>query len=75
MSMRPRNRADLIGGSILVGIGVLAQLQTLGVPAFWLLSRFWPIVLIALGVAWLRGQRSAGREAEGRRPGDGEQRP
>jgi predicted membrane protein len=41
----------LIGGTILAGIGVLLLLQNLGIPFFDDLERFWPVILIVIGVA------------------------
>jgi hypothetical protein len=40
-----------VGSVVLIGLGVLFLLHTVGLFEFWL-HRFWPIILIALG-AWL----------------------
>ena len=41
----------LVGGVILAGIGVLLLLQNLGIPYFDDLERYWPVILIVVGVA------------------------
>jgi predicted membrane protein len=43
----------LIGGIILAGIGVLLLLQNLGIRYFDELERFWPLILMIVGVAQL----------------------
>jgi predicted membrane protein len=48
---RYRGHGGLIGGVILAGIGVLLLLQNLGIPFFDDLERFWPVILIVVGVA------------------------
>ncbi len=47
---RSRGHGGLIGGVILAGIGVLLLLQNLGIPYFDDLERFWPVILIVVGV-------------------------
>ncbi len=46
----PRNSGGLVGGVILAGIGVLLLLQNLGIPGFDDLERYWPVILIVVGV-------------------------
>jgi predicted membrane protein len=48
---RNRGHGGLVGGVILAGIGVLLLLQNLGIPYFDDLERYWPIILIVVGVA------------------------
>lgn len=45
-----------VGAVILIGLGVLFLLDNLGVNAFRWMGRFWPVILIALGV-WLIARR------------------
>jgi predicted membrane protein len=46
----PRASGGLVGGIILAGIGVLLLLQNLGIPFFDNLERYWPVILIVVGV-------------------------
>jgi hypothetical protein len=48
----------LVGGVILAGIGVLLLLQNLNIPGFDDLERYWPVILIVVGVA--QASRSIG---------------
>jgi len=48
---RYRGHGGLIGGVILAGIGVVLLLQNLGIPYFDDLERFWPVILIVVGIA------------------------
>jgi len=48
---RYRGHGGLIGGVILAGIGVLLLLQNLGIPYFDDLERYWPVILIIVGIA------------------------
>jgi hypothetical protein len=50
-----------IGAAILIGLGALFLLDNFGIPVFDQIGRFWPVLLIALGV-WLL-QRRMGRPA------------
>lgn len=43
-----------IGALLLIGLGVLFLLENLGVPVFSSLGRFWPILLILVGVLMLQ---------------------
>jgi Cell wall-active antibiotics response 4TMS YvqF/Domain of unknown function (DUF5668) len=40
----------LIGGIILAGIGVVLLLQNLGIPGFEDLEKYWPVILIIIGI-------------------------
>ena len=48
---RHRGHGGMVGGVILAGIGVLLLLQNLGIPYFEDLERYWPVILIVVGVA------------------------
>jgi TM2 domain-containing membrane protein YozV len=48
-----------IGAALLIGMGVLFLLDNLGVPVFRHLGKFWPVLLILIGLALL--QRRMGR--------------
>ncbi|MFO7814527.1 MAG: DUF5668 domain-containing protein [Halanaerobiales bacterium] len=53
MNSENRNRSAYIIGLILIGIGLLFLLNTLGIATFrlwYLLSRFWPVILILIGL-------------------------
>jgi len=53
---RYRAHGGLVGGVILAGIGVALLLQNLGIPYFEDLERYWPVILIVVGIA--HGARS-----------------
>lgn len=58
---RPR-RIDILGPVLLIAIGVILLLNTLGVlewAVWWRLIRLWPVLLIAAGLDLLLGRRSA----------------
>jgi len=48
---RHRGHGGLVGGVILAGIGVVLLLQNLGIPYFDDLERYWPVILIVVGIA------------------------
>lgn len=53
MSSENRNRSAYITGLILIGIGLLFLLNSLGIATFriwYLLTRFWPLILILIGL-------------------------
>jgi phage shock protein C len=52
-----RNRNRQLGGLIMVGAGALLLLGNLNVFWWFNWARFWPVVLIIVGVAILAGQR------------------
>ena len=59
-----------VGASILIGLGVLFLLDNFGIPVFREVSRFWPVLLIVIGVVLL--QRRMGGESHapsGQQPG------
>jgi hypothetical protein len=54
-------RPSLFWPLLLIGLGALLLLQTLGLlpPSLWLaLAQLWPVLLILLGLDWLAGTRS-----------------
>lgn len=55
---RDHGHGGVIGGVILAGIGVVLLLQNLGFPFFQDLERYWPVILILVGVA--QASRSMG---------------
>jgi predicted membrane protein len=55
---RHRGHGGLVGGVILAGIGVLLLLQNLGIPFFEDLEKYWPVILIVVGIA--QASRSMG---------------
>jgi predicted membrane protein len=46
-----RGHGGVVGGIVLAGIGVLLLLQNLSIPGFDEIERFWPVILIVVGVA------------------------
>jgi predicted membrane protein len=55
---RLHGHGGLVGGVILAGIGVLLLLQNLNIPGFEDLERYWPVILIVVGIA--QASRSLG---------------
>lgn len=55
---RYHGHGGVIGGVILAGIGVLLLLQNLNIPGFDDLGRYWPVILIVVGIA--QASRSMG---------------
>ena len=49
-----------LGAALLIGLGAMFLLDNLGVPVFRHLGRFWPVLLIVIGVILL--QRRMGRD-------------
>lgn len=49
-----------IGAVLLIGLGVLFLLQNLGVDVFGHISKFWPVLLIVLGVIALQKRMGSG---------------
>ncbi len=58
-----RSRNMPIGPIVLIGLGVLFLLHTMGVPLFYHFGKLWPLVLIGIGgwLIWQRTQRVACR--------------
>lgn len=58
---RPRQRTGLVGPVVLIGLGVLLLLNNIGMVGWGVwgaLLRFWPVLLIAVGLDILIGRRS-----------------
>jgi hypothetical protein len=49
-----------IGAALLIGLGALFLLDNLGLPVFRHMGRFWPILLILIGVAMLQKRMRGG---------------
>ncbi len=59
--MRERGRVNIFGAALLVVVGVILLLNTLGIlewSVWWSLVRLWPVFLIAAGLDLLLGRRS-----------------
>ena len=56
-----------IGAALLIGLGVLFLLDNLGIPVFRHLGRYWPVLLIVVGVILLQ-RRLGGRGGGGHPP-------
>lgn len=50
-----------LGAALLIGLGVLFLLDNLGIHVFRHISRYWPVVLIVLGILLLQRQISGGK--------------
>jgi LiaI-LiaF-like transmembrane region len=53
----------LVGAALLIGLGILFLLDNLGIPVFGEIGKFWPVLLIALGILLLR-KRVGGHVAD-----------
>jgi hypothetical protein len=49
-----------VGAALLIGLGALFLLDNLGIPVFHHLGRYWPVLLIVIGVILLQ-KRMGGR--------------
>jgi TM2 domain-containing membrane protein YozV len=49
-----------IGAALLIGLGALFLLDNLGLPVFRHMGRFWPVLLILIGVAMLQKRMRGG---------------
>lgn len=58
-----------LGAALLIGLGALFLLDNLGVPVFQHISKFWPVLLIVIGVILL--QRRIGGSGTSSSPGGG----
>jgi len=52
-----------IGAALLIGLGALFLLDNLGIHVFSHLSKFWPVLLIVIGLVLLQRRMGAGRGA------------
>jgi len=62
MNERRQRRVSLLGPVLLIGVGVVLLLNTLGIlewSVWWNILRLWPVLLIAAGLELLLGRRSA----------------
>jgi hypothetical protein len=49
-----------IGAALLIGLGVLFLLDNLGIPVFHQISKFWPVLLIVVGLILLQRRVGGG---------------
>jgi hypothetical protein len=49
-----------VGAALLVGLGVLFLLDNFGIPVFQSISRFWPVILIVIGLILLQNRMRGG---------------
>jgi len=49
-----------VGASLLVGLGVLFLLDNFGIPVFEKIGRFWPVILIVVGLVLLQNRMRGG---------------
>ncbi len=49
--------SNLTGGIVLIAVGAVLLLDTLGIADMWEVMRFWPVILILLGVRLVLGDR------------------
>lgn len=57
-----------IGAALLIGLGALFLLDNLGIPVFAHISKFWPVLLIVIGLILLQ-RRMGGRPSGASNPG------
>ncbi|MBZ5515105.1 MAG: DUF5668 domain-containing protein [Acidobacteriia bacterium] len=58
-----------VGAALLIGLGALFLLQNMGIPVFHQLGRFWPVVLILVGLAILHRRLGGGGTTGPQPPG------
>ena len=69
IDLRPRTSGFPVGAVALIAVGVLLLLNTLNILSFRYIVRYWPVLLIAIGVYMLYARVAAGRqEVPGERP-------
>jgi TM2 domain-containing membrane protein YozV len=49
-----------VGAALLIGLGVLFLLDNLGIPVFYNLGKYWPVLLIVIGVLLLQRRLGGG---------------
>lgn len=54
-----------VGAAILIGLGVLILLDNFGVPVFREIFKFWPVLLIVLGVVMIQRRMGGGSNLPG----------
>jgi TM2 domain-containing membrane protein YozV len=62
-----------IGAALLIGLGILILLDNFGIPVFRELMKFWPVLLIVIGILLLQrrmggGSHPSGGQAPGSQP-------
>jgi hypothetical protein len=50
-----------IGAALLIGLGVLFLLDNLGIPVFYHMGKYWPVLLIVIGVLLLQRRLGGGQ--------------
>jgi len=50
-----------VGAALLIGMGVLFLLDNLGIPVFQHISKYWPVLLIVIGVLLLQRRVAGGK--------------
>ena len=60
-----------VGAAILIGLGVLFLLDNLGIPVFHHIGRFWPVLLIVVGLLLLKRRVGAGHASSAPTAGAG----
>jgi LiaI-LiaF-like transmembrane region len=58
-----------LGASLLIGLGVLFLLDNFGVPVFSSIGKFWPVLLIVLGIFMFQRKVSGGSKDSEPNPG------
>ena len=58
-----------LGAVVLIGLGLMFLLDNLGVPIFSQIGKFWPLLLIAIGLALLQKRLRYGNPAPPQGPG------
>jgi Domain of unknown function (DUF5668) len=64
-----------VGAALLVGLGVLFLLDNFGIPVFQSISRFWPVILIVIGLVLLQNRMRGGGTPPGSSGPSGPQGP
>lgn len=59
-----------VGAALLIGLGVLFLLDNLGIPVFPQIDKFWPVLLIVVGVLLLQRRLGGGRRTPPAPPSD-----
>ncbi|HUY14181.1 MAG TPA: DUF5668 domain-containing protein [Terriglobia bacterium] len=59
-----------IGAALLIGLGVLFLLDNFGIPVFENIGKYWPVVLIVIGVILLQRKMGKGGTPPPSSPGD-----
>ena len=57
-----------VGAALLIGLGALFLLDNLGIPVFRQIGRYWPVLLIVIGVLLLQRRMGGGGGGGGTHP-------